>query len=273
MQAALRIMDANPTWTTTHDLALIYIALAYGTDHDLSDDELHTITSVLEDWASVPEETHIQEVVMEAVTAFLEGDSRAELRRSIDDLSQELSDEERRRALTDVIRIAEADGVLLEREQGLIHAVAEAWSLKRLSKELVEDTSAVVQRQGEDWSLIHELAFLYLVVAHGSSNELSNDEITLMLERLQEWQPDLGEEEIRDVLRNALQVYGEEGERLVQESVETLKRALPDVQRLAVLDDLHCIAKVDGDLSDAEHDLITSLAKAWDVNVRMNGRC
>jgi uncharacterized tellurite resistance protein B-like protein len=94
-----------------------------------------------------------------------------------------------------------------------------------------------------------------------------------MLERLQEWQPDLGQEEIRDVLRNALQVYGEEGERLVQESVETLKRALPDVQRLAVLDDLHCIAKVDGDLSDAEHDLITSLAKAWDVNVRMNGRC
>ncbi len=266
-------MESNPTWTSTHDLALLYIALAYGTDHDLSDDELQTITSALEDWASVPQEGHVQEVVMEAVTAFLEGDSRAELRRSINDLGQDLTDEERRRALTDVIRIAEADGVLLEREQGLIHTVAEAWSLKRLSEELVEDTSAVVQRQGEDWSLIHELAFVYLVVAHGGSNDLSSDEIDLMLERLHEWQPDLADEEVEDVMRNALQVYAEEGETLIQESVRTLKQALPDVQRLAVLDDLHCIAKVDGDLSDAEHDLITSLAKAWDVNVRMNGRC
>jgi uncharacterized tellurite resistance protein B-like protein len=266
-------MDTNPTWTTTHDLALIYIALAYGTDHDLSDDELNTITSALEEWADVPEESHIHEVVMEAVTAFLEGDSRAELRRSIEHLSAELSDDERRQALTDVIRIAEADGVLLEREQGLIHTVAEAWSLKRLSEELVEDTSAVVQRHGEDWGLIHELAFIYVVVAHGGNNELISDEVDMMLDRLQEWQPDLEQEEAREVVRSALEVYGEEGEELIPESVETLKRALPDVQRLAVLDDLHCIAKADGELSEAERDIITSLAKAWDVNVRMNGRC
>ena len=266
-------MDTNPTWTPTHDLALLYIALAYGTDHELSDDELDTITSALSEWSAVSEIEHVQEVVMEAVTAFLEGDSRAELRRSIDHLRSELSDQERRRALTDVIRIAEADGVLLEREQGLIHTVAEAWSLKRLSKELIDDSAAVIQRHGEEWGLIHELAFIYLVVAHGANNELSADEIDMMLERLQEWQPDLSEDEAREVLRNALQVYGNEGDELVQDSVEALKKALPDVQRLAVLDDLHCIAKVDGDLTDAEHELITSLARAWDVNVRLNGRC
>ena len=27
----------NDTWTPAHDLALVYIALAYGTDHDLTD--------------------------------------------------------------------------------------------------------------------------------------------------------------------------------------------------------------------------------------------
>lgn len=270
-----RMMNHDDTWTPTHDLALIYISLAYGTDHELSDDELSTITGALESWATIPQETHVQEVVMEAATAFLEGDSRAELRRSIDRLAGELSGDQRRHALRDVIRIAEADGVLLEREQGLIHVLAEAWSLKRLSEELLSDTEAIVQRRGEDWGLIHEVAFVYVIVAHSTGDALNADEIDVILERLQEWQPDLSEEEARDVLRVALQVYGEEEtiEELIHDSVETLKKALPDVQRLAVLDDMHCIAQADGDLTDEEREMITFLARAWDVNVRLNGRC
>jgi len=91
---------------------------------------------------------------------------------------------------------------------------------------------------------------------------------------LQEWQPDLSPAEAREVVRSSLQVYAEgEQEKLIRESMTTLKNALPDVQRLAVLDDLHCVARADGDLTDNERDLITSLARAWDVNVRMNGRC
>jgi uncharacterized tellurite resistance protein B-like protein len=261
------------SWTPTHDLALVYIALAYGTDHDLSDTELDTITRSLQEWAHLPGEERVQEVVLEAATAFIEGDARAELRRSISDLREELSMDQRRKALREVIRIAEADGVVLEREQGLISTLAESWSLKRLSEELLEDTSAVLQRADDDWSLIHELAFLYIVVAHGANNELNAPEIEVILERLQEWQPDLSEEQTRDVLRRALQVYADEPQGLIRDSVESLKRALPDVQRLAVLDDLHCIARADGDLTDEEHEMITSLAKAWDVNVRLNGRC
>jgi uncharacterized tellurite resistance protein B-like protein len=267
-------MDPNETWTTTHDLALIYIALAYGTDHDLSDDELDTITSSLQDWATVPEGTPVNEVVMEAATAFLEGDARAELRRSIGHLRDSLDPSERRRALEDVIRIAEADGVLLEREQGLIGTLAEAWSLKKLSRELIEDTSATVQRQEEDWSLIHELAFVYVIVAHSADDELNSDEIEVILDRLQEWQADLSEDDVREVVRRALQVYADDpGEDLIRQSVEALKEALPDIQRLAVLDDLHCIARADGPLNDEEQTLIRSLSRAWDVNVRFNGRC
>jgi uncharacterized tellurite resistance protein B-like protein len=267
-------MDSNETWTTTHDLALIYIALAYGTDHDLSDDELDTITSSLREWATVPEGTPVSEVVMEAAAAFLEGDARAELRRSIGHLRDNLGPAERRQALEDVIRIAEADGVLLEREQGLIGTLAEAWSLKKLSRELIEDTSATVQRQEEDWSLIHELAFVYVIVAHSADDELNPDEIEVILDRLQEWQDDLSEDDVREVVRRALQVYADDpGEDLIRQSVEALKEALPDIQRLAVLDDLHCIARADGPLNDEEQTLIRSLSRAWDVNVRFNGRC
>lgn len=267
-------MDANETWTPTHDLALLYIALAYGTDHQLSDKELSLITSTLDEWDTLSLGTDVKNVVMEAAAIFLETDAREEVQRSIDHLGEELSTDQRRRALNDVIRIAEADGVLLEREQGLIRTVADAWSLKRLSQELMADTDAVVQRHGEDWSVIHELAYIYLVIAHGADNDLSTEEVEVILERLQEWQPDLTEEDARDVVRGALQVYAKKhDEEIIRESMTTLKRALPDVQRLAVLDDLHCIARADGDLTDNEREIITSVARAWDVNVRLNGRC
>jgi len=266
-------MSSSDGWTTSHKLALIYIALAYGTDHDLQDEEMTAITKALREWTVIPDDAHVQEVVMEAATAFLEGDARAEVRRSIDELGDELTSVERRQALRDVMDIAEADGVLLEREQGLIHLLADAWSLKQLSEELLEDTSAVVQRKDEDWGLIHELAFLYIVVAHSANNELTGDEIEVMVERLQEWQPDLSTEEVREVLRRSLQVYADDPEQsLIQASVETLKEVLPLVQRLTVLDDLNTVAHADGGLTGNERELIMQLARAWDVNVRLNGR-
>jgi uncharacterized tellurite resistance protein B-like protein len=266
-------MSSSESWTTSHNLALLYIALAYGTDHDLSENEMETLTDALRDWTVMPDDAHVQEVVMEAAAAFLESDARTEVRRSIDQLGEELSFTERRRALRDVMRIAEADGVLLEREQGLIHLMAEAWSLKQMSENLVEDTSAVVQRKGEDWGLIHELAFLYIVVAHSADDNLDNREIEVILDRLHEWQADLSEEALRDVFRRALQVYASEPDQaLIQESVEALKEALPHIQRLTALDDLNTVACADGPLSDNERELLLNLSRAWDVNVRLNGR-
>lgn len=266
-------MNAAGDWTTSHDLALIYIALAYGTDHDLSEEEMSALTDSLREWIVIPDDAHVQEVVMEAATAFLEGDARSEVRRSIDDLSEELTFTERRRALRDVMRIAEADGVLLEREQGLIHILADAWSLKQMSEELIEDTTAVIQRKGEDWGLIHELAFLYIIVAHSANNDLSSEEIEVMLDRLHEWQPERSREEIRDVFRRSLQVYADEpAQSLIEESVEALKEVLPLVQRLTALDDLNSVAYADGALTADERQLIMQLARAWDVNVRLNGR-
>ena len=55
----------NDTWTPAHDLALVYIALAYGTDHDLTDDELTRITETLRVWRDDAHEEATQEVVME----------------------------------------------------------------------------------------------------------------------------------------------------------------------------------------------------------------
>lgn len=264
-------MNTSNDWTTTHDLAMVYIALAYGTDHDLSDNELQVLTHALEAWER-EQNAAVREVILEAATAFVEGDARAEVRRAMQSLRSALAPQERRDTVRHLIRIAEADGVLLEREQGFIHTLAEAWSLKELSEELLEDTSAIVQRRGEDWSLIHELAFLYILVGHSAGEDLSPDTIDVMVDRLQEWRPKHSEEQAREVVRRALQVYADDPDTdLIHDSVEALKEALPVTHRLTVLDDLHTVAQADGPISRNERQLIHSLAQAWDLNVRMNG--
>ncbi|MFO8098483.1 MAG: TerB family tellurite resistance protein [Salinibacter sp.] len=265
-------MTSSEDWSTSHNLALIYLALAYGTDHELEDAEVDALTDALQRWTALPDDVKVEEVVLEAATAFLEGDASEEVQRSIRRLGEDLSSGERRRALRDVMRIAEADGVLLEREQGLIHRLADAWSLKQMSESLLEDTSAVVQRQGDDWGLVHELAFLFIVVAHSATNDLSEEEIDAALDRLHGWQPSLSREDIREVFRRALHVYSERTDpSLIEGSVEALKEALPPVQRLAVLDDLHSVTRADGTFSEREREMILGLARAWDVNVRLNG--
>lgn len=265
-------MDISDDWTTTHNLAVVYIALAYGTDHELSDEELHVLTEALQGWAD-REDAAVQDVITEAATLFVEEDAEVEVRRAMSELQSALSSQERRNTVRYLIRIAEADGVLLEREQGFIHTLAEAWSLKELSEELLEDTSAVVQRRGEDWGLIHELAFLYILVGHSAEDELTPDTIDVVVNRLQEWRPGYSEEQMREIVRRALQVYADEpGTDLIHDSVEALKEALPTTHRLTVLDDLHTVAQVDGTITRNERELIHSLAQAWDLNVRMNGQ-
>ena len=264
-------MNTPNNWTTTHDLAVVYIALAYGTDHDLTDEELAVLKDALRAWQSM-EEPAVRDLIVEAATVFTEQEAENEFRRAVQDLRSALSPEERRNTVRHLIRIAEADGVLLEREQGLIHTLAEAWSLKGLSEDLLEDTSAVVQRRGEDWGLIHELAFLYILVGHSADDDLSADTVDVMVDRLQEWQPEQSADQLREVVRRALQVYAEEPQKeLIYDSVEALKEALSSTHRLTVLDDLHTVARADGALTRTERDLISSLAQAWDVNVRMNG--
>lgn len=266
------VMIPSDDWKTTHDLAVVYIALAYGTDHELSDEELRVLTDALQAWED-REDPDIREIIVEAATLFVDADAEAEVQRAMEELRSTLTLRERRDTVRHLIRIAEADGVLLEREQGFIHSLAEAWSLKQLSEDLLEDTSAVVQRRGENWGLIHELAFLYILVGHSGGEDLSPDTIDVIKSRLQEWQPNFSEEEVREVVRHALQVYADEPEQdLIHDSVEALKEALPSTQRLTVLDDLYTVARADGTLTRNERQLIASLAQAWDVNVRLNGQ-
>ena len=262
------------SWTHTHDLALIYIALAYGTDHQLADAELDRITAALQRRRDSTGEKEAQEIVIETMAVYLGGEERmeAEVMRSMQTLKAALSPEERRRVLEEVVRIAEADGVMLRSEQSLIRMLAEVWEVKPAAGRLLE-RSTVPFEDLPDWSLLHDISLVYLVLAHATDNELSDDEIEVIIERLQEWQPDLAEEDVREVLRGALQVYADEpDEDTLGASVSAIREGLPVVQRLAVLDDLIHIAEADGTVNEYEEEMISTLSQAWGITVRLNGK-
>ena len=263
--------EAKKTWSRSHDLALIFIALAYGADEDLSAEELATITDILQDWQQNLLADEAQDIVMEAVAVYLDDDHDREVVRSIEVLSEQLSDEERQRALQDVVRIAEADGVLIDAEKYLITRLAAAWNIKGVEKTLSEHLSAGVKHI-PGWSLLHDIALMYLVLAHSTDNELSDSEIEAMIGRLNDWQADLSEEAVRKILREALAFYSEEPTSdALQHSVEVIRQQLSTVHRLVLLDDLAFIARADGGVSEQEQELLDMLSNAWNVNIRLNG--
>ncbi len=263
--------DIKPTWTRAHDLALIFIALAYGTDQNLHEDELATITDVLQHWREDFPADEVQDVVMEAVAIFTGDNSDVEVQRSMESLKKQFSLTNRQRALEDVVRIAEADGVLLSSERDLIQKLAEAWEIRAASDRLLEESTATVS-DDPTWTLMHDIALLYIVLAHGSDNTINDVEIGAMVERMGDWHPDLGEDQIRKVLRSAMTFYSEgPDQKALKQSVKTIRERMPVMHRLVLLDDLVYIAQADGNVNENEKDIIDNLSQSWGVSIRVNG--
>lgn len=266
MSASWDASSWDETWTLTHDLALLFVALAYGTDRRLSDDEIDVITRVLEHWNSDVSGEAIREIIVEVMTVLLEEHARTEVRRSIGRLGRALSQEELSRVLTQLHYIAEADGIVLRREEHLIATLAEAWSLRRL-----EQGDARTETESE-WDLLRQMALIYVVVAHSTDNALTPVEIEAILERLRGWKEALDDEAARDVLRDALAFYAQEpGEDVLGRTIRAIKDSLPPMRRLILLDDLYYIAHADGTFTENEREMITSLGAAWGLSVRLNG--
>ena len=260
----------DETWTSAHDLALVFIALAYGADHELSDDELDLIREALHEWHPNAGEADLRDIIMEAMSVYLEADPEEEVGRAIHDLRESLSTEELRRALEQVVGIAEADGIMLNTERSLIATLGAVWSLRTLSERLVDESPAAVEKV-PGWGLLHDMALIYLVVAHSADDNLTEAEISVILDRLKGWQPEAYEAEARAIVREALQLYADEpGQEIFGQAMTALKEALTPIQRILVLDDLNQIASADGKLGDNERTLIKTLATAWDVKVRLS---
>ncbi len=263
------MIKSNETWTRTHDLALVYVALAYGTDNKLSDEEVETIIGTLQKWEEKLTRENVQEIVLEAIAIYMQENASIEVTRTIRTLNQSLSEDERREALADVVHIAEADGVLLSSESSLISSLAEIWGVKADAQALLEKTSATVA-DDPSWSLLHDMSLVCIVLAHSTDNDLANSEIEAILERLHRWQPDLTDDALRHVVSEALNYYSSQPDQeSLAASVKAIKNTLPPIQRIAFLDDLTHIAHADGVVNENEKNMIISLSSAWGVEVKI----
>ena len=116
-------------------------------------------------------------------------------------------------------------------------------------------------------ALLHDMALLYLGLAHGADGSLHPEETHEIAAKLRRWQPDKDPALIDHVIREASLSYlnGANLSR-VEEAVETLRESLPEKVRQAVLHDLADIARADGAVETGESDFIRSLARAWRMN-------
>lgn len=265
-------MDAPnyDTWTHAHDLTLVFLALAYSTDSKLSNDEVDAISDIIARWRPEASRPEVHEIVLESIAAYLQSDAEEEVVRSVRSLEKALTIDKRREALEDAMRIAEADGILLNSEQNILSIVASIWDIRATRDRLLEETLVEIEARPE-WTILHDIAFLFIVMAHGADGEVADEEIAVIVDRVSSWAPDMTDSQVREVVRAALTYYSGGAEAFDMEAaIDSIGHMLPRAQRLVVLDDLLAIAEADGDLRQAEKDIIETLSRAWHVDVRVS---
>lgn len=114
--------------------------------------------------------------------------------------------------------------------------------------------------------LTHNLALLYLGLAHGVDENLSYEERESMIVKLRRWLPDKDPAYIGHVIREAMLTYFE-GVRQDQltKIAETLRTTLSKDRLATVLDDLRDIASADEAITEAEERFIARIASLWDL--------
>lgn len=254
--------DQSSTWTAVHDLALTLLVLVAREGDELSEDELATVTDVLQLWGPDIDPDVAQDVLMEALDGCADDERLNDRVAASVAALCDLPLGKRMEALDYVVRVAEVDGVLTRSEVAMIRELAESWSLDRLGDSLLSQSTASRQEELPGWSLLHDIGLLFVALAHGGDEELTADESAVMLKRLRAWQPDRSEEAVYDVLREALGQYSRD-EAALRRAIESIGKNVPTVQRLLLLEDLMCIADADGATTLHEKEMIRNLAHGW----------
>ncbi len=116
-------------------------------------------------------------------------------------------------------------------------------------------------------TLLHDLALLYLGLAHGVDEDLDPSETRQISASLRRWQPDKDPALIEHVIREATLSYlnGTSTER-IHEAVRVLKGALSSDVRATILRDFADIARADGEILSEERDFIRKVAAEWELD-------
>lgn len=250
------------------DLALIYIALAHGTDKEMNKNEADVIADRLQLWQAEATDSTLQQAVGDALKAYTKGGAADNVQTAARSIRDKVPQDLREFILEDLMSIALADDKFLYEENSFIAELAELWEVGSTPEEDVAERKWSIldeaERDQKGWTAIHDLALIYLTLAHQTDRYLSSEEIRAITDKLNEWLPDADDSEVLQVVKEALRIYVQNPERGVfDDAVESVKRAVPQHQRDAVLEDLRYVAGADEQLLEQEQAMIDELAEAW----------
>jgi len=126
------------SWTLTHDIGLVYLALAHGTDTELSDSELAVMIDELRRWRPSINEMEAKEMILECLAIYLSDDRDKELKRAIISIRNDTDSNKKVAVLNDMVHLAEADGIVLFTEKQLVKSLSKIWDVDVHSSELLE---------------------------------------------------------------------------------------------------------------------------------------
>ena len=112
-----------------HDLALLYLGLAYGADGELNEAETREIAGKLREWQPDKDPKLIDHVLREATLSYMNGASDERLVEVVVSLKDLLDDEVRTSILSDLNDIAMADGAVDPNESRFVDHLAEMWDV------------------------------------------------------------------------------------------------------------------------------------------------
>lgn len=249
------------------NLALIYLALAHGTDHELTNDEVALMADRLRLYldGGLAQGTVVQ-AISEALRLHQDAEHAARhLEAAIDTVGASYPDHILRRILNDLTQVASVDGKVLHAEAQFLGRLAQAWAFPAEADEALWSLLGPIT--SEAWTPLHDLLFIYLALAHDTDTELSEKEAHAILEKVHEWVPDASLAHLKHLFSQVLEVHRQHGEdpQRFKQAVDAVKHAVPVHQRSVLLDDLRRIAYADGTFLPAEQEMIRELARAWEI--------
>ena len=256
-----------PNQSILENLALLYIALAFGTDQALDDAEMDVIAERLHDVQEVLGEGTVLHAIKAALEGYTQPEARAHVGQAVEALRETVPPKLQARILKDLTEIGKADDRFLYAEALFIGELMQAWRLDtHEGLDVGPSLWSLFGRANEGWTPVHDLALIYVTLAHGTDDRLSRDEVEAILEKLGEWMPGAGPPALRLVLADVLKIYEEapEGRRFA-DAVEAVRTQVPSYQRPAILSDLRYVARADGVMLVEERVLIERLAEAWGI--------
>jgi uncharacterized tellurite resistance protein B-like protein len=265
----LNMETPNLERTILRDLALIYIALAHGADQDLEDVEVDAVAARLREWEAGALDATVLSSIKQALDEYVNDGEQSEVMAAARRVRLQTSREQRQQIVEDLVTIAMSDDKFLHAESRFIEELARLWDVHFAGATDGSDrTWSILGQDGHDeqWTPIHDLALVYLSVAHRSDNDLSDAEIEAIVQKISEWMPNAGDKDVRRIVQDAMTAYVQgPDKRLLDDSVSAVGRVVPEHQRASILADLQFVADADGVLLDREREMIDALARTWGI--------